>query len=393
MRALLLAAVVSALGCKAPDPWAPCREAGPVGFTGQPLTCTTTTCRACSAALDQAWHDRRDPARATAFRLQFMRSAAPAREAFAQKNLPDGTYPYEHCTAGLAPDARCAQYGTYCIELFSRALRSGDTPLSQRVQLDLAASQACPGARNALLEELTRCAPVADGACTSNACRDCAAGYIAAASVLGPRSTEAEVAPRFRALVDAAPEPVARAIVEALGGPEPPADVEPVVVARATRAWCLSLLDRARRAPPFACFRTVAQTLASPRAADFDRAWDLTRDAEPDTRVALLGAFTRQAAASQSVDAATTAKLRVLPRDEVVAALRRTMDLPTTSDAGYATLRGQLGALGVPPSEMPPEHRPAPSTDAPPERSPAEPAHAPRLNPRAAPMNAPERAI
>lgn len=344
-------------GCKVPDPWAACRTAGPVGFEASASNCTSPACAQCAQSLDEAWHDRREPGHTAVFRLQFMRAAANAREAFCKKNNPDGSYAYEHCTAGLAPGARCAAYGSHCIALFSRALRSGETTLSQRVQLDLAASQACPSARDALVEDLTRCGRIPDGPCTSAVCRDCVAGTIAAASVLAPRSTDPDVAPSFRATVDSTPEPVARALIEALGGPEPPADVDPVVVARSARAWCLSLLERSRQSPPFTCFRVVGQTLNSPRATDFTRAWNITKDTNPEVRASLLGSFMREAAAAERVDAVMSPHLRALPLGEVSTAATRVMALSSTTNTGYSALRGMLVELGVSGAALPPEQR------------------------------------
>ncbi len=285
-RSLVLGlSLALAPGCGRGRRAAPACDHGAPGFTAYPAACTHADCRACVTELSALWARRAEaPARA-AFRQRFMRASADARDEFARAQQPDGAYSLEHCTAGLAPGSSCATYSPYCVAVLSDALRSGETPMRWRVQLDVAVGKSCDRSRDEILQRLRVCAPFADTtACETAACTTCLAGHIAALTVLAPVIDNPDRLEQFVALVDATPELLARAAVEALGAPDAPADVEPQVAQRAVRHHCMSLLRRSATPPPLACDARLASLLREPTYADFERSWTAMRSARPEVR-------------------------------------------------------------------------------------------------------------
>ncbi|MFO0630910.1 MAG: hypothetical protein U0325_35515 [Polyangiales bacterium] len=365
MRTLSLVLGLSlALGCGRGRRAAPACDHGAPGFTAYPAACTHADCRACVTELSALWARRAEaPARA-AFRQRFMRASADARDEFARAQRPDGAYPLEHCTAGLAPGSSCATYSPYCVTVLSDALRSGDTPMRWRVQLDVAVGKSCDRSRDEILQRLRTCAPFADtAACESAACTTCLAGHIAALTVLAPVIDNPDRLEQFVALVDATPELLARATVDALGAPDPPADVEPQVAQRAVRHHCMSLLRRSATPPPMACDARLASLLREPTYADFARAWSAMETARPEVRGATLDALLRGVAQGRALPDDLRAHLRALPAPERAGALRRVLARPV-DPAVLAALREEL-RVAAPDEPLPAPPTSAPSTPAP----------------------------
>jgi hypothetical protein len=375
MRMSPLIFVVAALACTRPDPWAPCRALGPIGFSASPASCDEPACRACVAALTDAWGRRADRAAADAFRVRFMSVAAGAREAFAVAAHPDGTYPYEHCTAGVAPSSRCAALSPYCVGVIRDGLVEGRTSLAARGSLVRAATGACPAARAAMVERLTACAPIAAGdPCDGGACAACVAGRLAASSVLAPEADAPEGDAAFDAMVNATPEPVSRAVAEALGAPDAPADLETVVVQRALRRYCFALVARSAAPPPYACNGVMVRFLTHADYGDSGRAWEALGVATAAVRGSALDALLLEAARAPTIDAAVMGRLRALPAEGTLDALQRGLRGAAVTDGAYADLRRELERRGVTAAALPPVNRP--STPLPPvtEAAPLRPA-------------------
>jgi hypothetical protein len=315
--------------------------------------------------LSALWARRAEaPARA-AFRQRFMRASADARDEFARAQRPDGAYPLEHCTAGLAPGSSCATYSPYCVAVLGDALRSGETPMRWRVQIDVAVGKSCDRSRDEVLQRLRVCAPFADtAACESAACTSCLAGHIAALTVLAPVIDNPDRLEQFVALVDATPELLARATVDALGAPDPPADVEPQVAQRAVRHHCMSLLRRSATPPPMACDARLASLLREPTYADFERAWTAVLGARPEVRGSTVDALLRGLAQGRSLPEALRLRLRALPATERAEALRRV--LSRAVDPGVLPALQQeftLAAPGEPTPAPPTTPAPAPTSE------------------------------
>jgi hypothetical protein len=349
------------VACARSDPWSACRGIGPAGFRAEPPACEGAACRACSAALGRAWSERADPTQRNALRARFMGVAADAREAFVIRASPDAPYPYEHCTASLARGATCAAWSPYCVDVVARGLRAGDTSLAERAQYDLAVSRACPATRAALATALTaRCEGVAErAACDGPACVSCMAGHLAAMSVLAPAADHDDGARAMRAVVEATPEPVARAITEVLGAPDAPADLETVVVQRSLRAYCFALVARSASPPPYACSAVMSRFLSHDEYQDSPLAWASLARARPAVRGAVLDALLVEVVRGASVAASLSAQLRGLPREGTHEAVARAMRLPVTTDGAYIALREMLVRGGVTGAALPPVNLPS----------------------------------
>lgn len=379
--------ILVALGCsRSRRAEAPCAQGSP-GFTAYPATCTNERCRACAAELSALWAQRGQRSARARFRQRFMRAPADARDEFARTQHPDGTYPLEHCTAGLAPGSSCVTYSPYCVGVLSAALRDGDTPMRWRVQLDVAMAKSCDRSRDEVLASVGRCEPFTDTAsCDSPACGACLAGHVATLTVLAPVIDRANRLEQFVRMIDATPEVVARATVIGLGAPEPPADVEPQVVQAAVRHHCMSLLRRSATAPPMQCDSTMAHLLSHPAYSDFERAWASVSTARPEVRRTSLDALLAALARGGAVPPPVLAKLRDLPPGERAEVLRRALGRPV-DPAVYPSLRAEL--ITAAPGEPPPPEVQAPAA-APTEPS-APAAEPPTGGTRQAPPSAPAR--
>ncbi len=352
---------LSLAGCAKPDPWSVCRGIGPAGLRAQPPACEGAACRACAAQLERAWRERADPVQHNALRARFMGVAADAREAFLTRAQPDAPYAYEHCTASLAQGATCAAWSPYCVGVVARGLRAGDTTLAQRAQYDLAVARACPAAKDALVTALVaRCDGVAEGTpCEGPPCVSCMAGHLAAMSVLAPAADQDVGAGAMRAVVEATPEPVTRAIAETLGAPDAPADLETVVVQRSLRAYCFSLVARSASSPPYACSAVMARFLSHDEYQDAPRAWASLERARPAVRGAVLDALLVEAVRGATVTDSLARHLGALPREGTHEAIARAMILPLTTDGAYAALRELLVRGGVTGAALPPVNLPS----------------------------------
>lgn len=359
LRAWRLVAALIVTGCSRPDPWAPCKDLGPVGFGSRPAACATEPCRQCAAALEASWRARQDPAQRAAFRTRFMRISADARETFITRARPDESYPYEHCTAGLATGHSCAAFSDYCVTVIADGLRSATTTLAQRTQYNIAASRACQSPRDAMITRLRQCAPIAaNDRCESGPCAACMAGHLAALTVLAPLTDNLDRATEFQTLVDATPEPVARSIAESLGAPEAPADIETVVVQRSLRAYCFSLVTRSESPPPYACNAVMVRFMTHPEYPDAARAWEAVSHARPTLREHVLSALLTEVARGESLSLAITGQLRTLPAAGTTSAVTNAMGSPVMTDAVYSTLREFLVQTSAPGATIPPETRP-----------------------------------
>jgi hypothetical protein len=350
------------VSCTRGDPWAPCRES-PVGFSATPPRCATPACLACAAQLDETWRARRDPARRADFRVNFMRASADARDRFVEKTRPDGSFAYEHCTAGVVRGATCAGLSPTCVEVFARALRSGDTPVAQRTQMNLAVDRACDAPRRALVDRLGSCDPdLGPAGCATGACRDCTAGHLAALSILAPTADQADRAEAYAGFIRGTPEVVARAIAEALGAPDAPVDLDPVVVRRGLRAYCVDLLGHSAAPLPFSCHAQVALLLTHPEyTREFAETWDALRRAPYPS---FAGVFDRVlgVVALQSTPAlAVLGQLDRVAPSSAVEGYRRAVSLPGVTPAAAAALRERLDRIG---NVAPPAATPAPAAPA-----------------------------
>lgn len=346
-----------ALSCQRGDPWAPCRES-PVQFTGTAPRCATPACRACEAQLDETWRARSDPAKRTEFRVHFMRSSADARDRFVEKRRPDGPYAYEHCTAGVERGASCAMFSPTCVGFFARALRSGDTPVAQRTQMNLAVDRACEPPRRALLEQLGACAPdLGAHGCGDANCRDCTVGHLAALSLLAPTADQPDRSEGFRRFVRETPQPVARAIAEALGAPDTPADLDPVVVRRGLRAYCTDLLAHSAAGIPFACGLPLARLATHPEyPREFGETWEALRGASIGAARGVVDRVLDVVAAQATPTPAVMQALDAMPPTSVVEGYRRAVGLPSITPGANAALRERLermGGLVAPPAPAP----------------------------------------
>lgn len=353
---LLLGLSVS---CKPGDPWAPCRES-PVDLSGALPRCATPACLACAAQLDETWRARRDPARRAEFRANFMRSSADARDRFVATTRPDGPFAYEHCTAGTVRGASCAMLSATCVDVFARALRSGETPVARRTQMNLAVDRACEAPRRALVERLKTCRPDLGGpGCATGPCRDCTAGHLAALSLLAPAADQGDREEALRGFVRETPEVVARAIAEALGAPDAPVDLDPVVVRRGLRTYCVDLLGHSAGALPFSCHAQASMLLTHPEyTREFAETWEALRRAP---YASFQGVFDRvlQTLATQPTPApAVLQQLDRMPAAAAAEGYRRAVLLPGITPAAAAALRERLDRAG--------NVGPAPATGTPP---------------------------
>ena len=354
--------VVALTACSKPDPWSACRNLGAPGFSAQAPACDTDACRACVSSLTRVWAARADPSQRTAFRARFMTVSADARDAFAARARPDGTYPLEHCTAGTRPGASCAAYSQYCVDVIARGLISGDTSMAERAQYDLAASKACPSSRASIVASLAApCDPaVTDARCEGPLCATCTAGRLAAMSVLAPTvDDDATSAQAMSTLVAQTPESVARSIAETLGAPEAPADLETVVVQRALRRYCFSLVERSASPPPYACNAVMNRFLAHDEFRDSSLAWEALARARPSVRSAVLDALMVETSRATELTQPLVAQLRALPHEGTTEAITRAMGLATTSDGVWRGLRELLVHAGVTGAALPPVNRPS----------------------------------
>lgn len=362
---LLLTAAL-ALGCGRARRASPCAS-GPAGFTAYPAGCTHEDCRACAAHLGALWDHRTEPASRNAFRVAFARASADARDTFAVAHHPDGAIPFEHCTAGLAPGASCVGYSTYCVGVIADGLRAGDTPMPWRVQLDVAVGKSCDRARDEIITRLRTCAPFTDTAsCESAACAGCLASHLAAITVLAPVIDRDARLEQLIALVDATPEVLARATVEALGAPDPPADIEPATANRGLRHHCMSLLRRSESAPPFACAAVLNRLFTDAAFADAPRAWSALAAARPAVRASALDALFGDVVGRTSIPELVAQNLRTLPPAELADALRRALARSPINPGVYTGLRAELARVAAPGSPLPPESPVAPREAPPP---------------------------
>ncbi len=353
------------MGCARRDPWAPCRAGGDVGFGPAPPTCSTPACLACAATLDRAYRTAPE-----VLRTRFIRAPADAREAFLRFTHPTGPYPDEHCTAGLARGARCAAYSPYCVDVLATGLRSGDTTLAQRGQYTQAASDGCPAARAMLVAALRLCEPPPAGpGCTDAHCQNCEAGHLAALTVVAPDAVDPEHATELRELVDHTPEPVARAIVENLGAPDAPADIETAAVQRGLRAWCFSLVDRSATAPPYACNATMSRFLQHTEYGDSPVAWAAVTHARPAVRAQIVAALLTDLGRHGAIPAEVATRLRDLPAEGTVEAITQVMRAAPTPATVYTALRELLAQRGV--TDLPPETPPTSPASGPQPQTPA----------------------
>ena len=336
-----------AASCKPVDPWATCRESPPA-FSSSLPRCATPGCLACASQLDETWRARRDPARRAEFRVNFMRASADARDRFVEKTHPDGPFAYEHCTAGTVRGASCAMFSPTCVEVFASALRSGQTPVPQRTQMNLAVDRACEAPRRALIERLRTCSPeLGPAGCSTDACRDCTVGHIAALSLLAPTADQADQVEGFQAFIRQTPEVVARAAAEALGAPDAPVDLDPVVVHRGLRAYCVDLLGHSASPLPFACHAQVAMLLTHPEyTREFSETWEAMRRAPYLT---FRPVFDRVLGAVAREDHPALMVLQQLDRLQpasVVDGYRRALLLPGITPDAAAALRERLTRIG-----------------------------------------------
>lgn len=352
--------VLLALACTKTDPWAPCRNLGPVGFTATPTPCDTPACRKCVATLSDAWRRRADRSMFHVFRARFMTVAAPAREAFAVAMRPDGTYPLEHCIAGPAPSARCAMLSGYCTGVLADALRDGQIPVPTRGLLVRAALSACPPSREAIVADLMVCAPIAPHEpCETAACATCLAGRLAAASVLAPGSDTPDGDGAFEALITSTPEPVARAAVEVLGAPDPPDDLETLVVQRTLRRYCFALVARSTAPAPYACNSVMLRFLTHPEYGDHTRAWEALAAATDTVRAPIVDTLLTETTRETHLAPSVLAGIRSLPPGGTLDALQRAVRSTVVSDEAYADLRRELERRGVTGTSLPPVNRPS----------------------------------
>ncbi|MDB4930218.1 MAG: hypothetical protein JWM10_2702 [Myxococcaceae bacterium] len=345
------------VSCTRGDPWAPCREA-PVGFSATPPRCETPACRACAAQLDETWRARREPARRAEFRVNFMRASADARDRFVEKTRPDGPFAYEHCTASTVRGASCAGLSATCVDVLARDLRSGDTPVAQRTQMNLAVDRACDAPRRALVGRLATCEPdLGPAGCATHDCRDCTAGHLAALSLLAPTADQADRAEAFAGLVRGTPELVARAIAEVLGAPDAPVDLDPVVVRRGLRAYCVDLLEHSTAPLPFSCHAQVAVLLTHPEyTREFAETWEAMRRAPYASFAAVFDRVLGAVALQPTPSAAVLQQLDRVSPAAAVEGYRRAVLLPGITPAAAAALRERLDRIGnvAPPSAAPP---------------------------------------
>lgn len=354
------------LGCGQRDPWVACRESGASGFRAQSPACRTDECVRCVATLERAWEGRADARIAGQFRTNFMRASADARDVFIARKHPDARYVMEHCTAGLASGASCAGYTAGCVDALSDALRSGETGLEARRIDTLAAQQACPSSRALILARLTHCEGVsATGGCASEECRVCVGGHIAALTVSAPSTRRVSEPGEFHDLLEATPEPVARAVVEALGGDNAPDDVEPQVAQRGLRGYCIALVRRAATPPPFGCNEIMRRYLTQPGLLDEDAALEALTEARADVRGPLLSLAITTSAREPAASPTLMERLRTLPAEGTVGAVLAGMNSPVMSDAQYTAMRALLVQRAVPETTLPPATRPVVPTAAP----------------------------
>ncbi len=295
--------------CARPNPWDACRAVGAVGFAPTVARCDTPGCQSCAVTLDRAYRTAPD-----ALRVHFMQASAAAREAFLGFAHPVGPYAIEHCTAGLAPHAPCAAYTSLCRDVIATGLRSDDTSLGLRGQLTLAAGAACPAARAQIVSVLTQCESLPPGpTCADPACLACEAGHLAALTVVADEAVDAAHATALHTLIDNTPEPVARAIVENLGAPDAPVDIDTVPLQRGLRGWCFALVRHSSQPPPFACYATMTRFLAHTEYPDSDLAWASLAAAHPDVRTQVVQVLRSDLARHGGVPAAVTSRLAALP--------------------------------------------------------------------------------
>lgn len=351
--------------CGQRDPWAPCREGGASGFRAQPPSCRSNDCVQCVATLERAWEGRSDGRIQSQFRMNFMRSSTDARDVFIQRKHPDAALVLQHCTAGLAPGASCAGYSEGCVNALSDAIASGETSVDARRVDTLAAQQACTGPRGQILSRLTRCEGVsATDRCNTPACQACVAGYIAALTVSAPGAGRLSEGGEFRDLVERTPEPVARAVVEALGGENAPDDVEPQTAQKGVRAYCITLVRSASTAPPFNCNDILRRYLTQTGLADEDAALDALTAARADVRGPILAATLAATAREATTPTPLMQRLQTLPPEGTLGAVLDAMRSPVLSDGQYTALRALLVQRGLNPQELPPSVRAAPPTNA-----------------------------
>ncbi len=368
-RSMLLAGL-SLAACRS-DPWEVCSGWGDTGMQGRAPSCETTSCRACAERLTTTWRRRSEPGMRAEFRVRFLRCPADARDRFVATEHPDGPFAAEHCTVSLAQGRRCAALGPTCSAVIADGLASGDTAVAWRTQFELATARACPDDRGAVLARLRRCeVPSGMTSCEGSPCVDCTRRRLASLALIAPGSDRPEGAAELQSLVRDTPEPVARAIIESLGAPDTPADLEPTVVQRGLRNWCFRVVETSERAPPFACNAVMTRFLAHTEYPDATRAWEALSAARENVRGGVLDGLMSTVARAGSIPAPVDAKLRELPREGTIDALTRAAHLPTATDGAYAGLRALLAAHGVAERELPPAVRPAapppsaaPSTD------------------------------
>ncbi len=363
------------LSCQRGDPWAPCRES-PVQFSGNAPRCATPACRACEAQLDETWRARTDPAKRTEFRIQFLRASADARDRFVDKRHPDGTFAFEHCTVGTVRGASCAMFSPVCVGFFAQALRSGDTPVAQRIQMNIAVDRACEAPRRALVEQLSSqrvrrqlpnlhlaalavLAPTADQSerqeefgrfireTREPVARAIAVGHLAALAVLAPTADQAERQEEFGRFIRETREPVARAIAEALGAPDTPADLDPVVVRRGLRAYCVDLLAHSAAGIPFACGVPLARLATHPEyPREFGETWDALRAASTGASRGVIDRVLDIVATQATPATAVMQQLDGMAPIAVVEGYRRAVALPGVTPGAAAALRERLDRMG-----------------------------------------------
>ncbi len=178
-------------------------------------------------------------------------------------------------------------------------------------------------------------------------------------SVLAPTADQDPGASAMRAVVEATPEPVARAIAETLGAPDAPVDLETVVVQRSLRAYCFSLVARSASSPPYACSAVMARFLSHDEYQDAPLAWASLARARPAVRGAVLDALLVDVVRGASVAAPLATQLGALPHEGTHEALARAMTLPVTTVGAYAALREVLVRGGVTGAALPPVNLPS----------------------------------
>ncbi len=359
-RLASLFAVLAA--CSRPDPWSACRNLGAPGFSAQAPACASEGCRACVGALERVWAERSDPSQRTSFRARFMTVSADARDAFMLRARPGETYPFEHCTAGPRPGASCAAYSTYCVDVITRGLKSGETSMAERTQYNLAATRACPSSRASIVAGLAaRCDPsVTASRCDGPPCAACIAARLAAVSVLAPKVDDDEAAAQsMTTLVEQTPESAARSITETLGAPEAPTDLETVVVQRALRRYCFSLVARSASPPPYACNAVMNRFLVHEEFRDSALAWDALAGANGAVRTSVLDSLFVESVRATALEPPLVARLRALPHEGTTDSVTRAMGLATTSDGVWRGLRELLVGAGVTGAALPPVNRPS----------------------------------